>query len=390
MEILRCTPLYYDKNSTSTKNFGGVQIQTNRLTEALNNRGIRHVISCQNISSKHTHINDIMVIGCKENSHFKSLSWIKNTINYIKSHPSAIVHIHATGGVAPLILCILIKKKFNNHIILSLNCFRRFTYLRKTILELPIIKLVNYIERKSIECSKKTVILLESTLSKAQSFNISPHKLMSIGDMCDPNTIQHNISDKVIFNLREKLDLLCDTPIISFIGRLSQEKGVLLFIEIAAIINTHIKCNFVVCGDGRQMTKAKKLAQRLNLNNIKFSGCLSNIETHNLLSLSSIVLVPSFFEEFGSIMLEILSLKKLVVASNITSFNQLLSGNDKFLAPIGNAKIFAQKALNIINNMNLYQNIINKISDNTLIKYNENNICDQYIDLYTSISHNDK
>ncbi len=86
---------------------------------------------------------------------------------------------------------------------------------------------------------------------------------------------------------------------ICFAGRLAAEKNVNLIIEAARELPD---VEFVIGGDGPLRSKLQASAQ--GLDNVKFLGWLSRTQLIELLDTSSLLLLPSKLETFGSIALE--------------------------------------------------------------------------------------
>jgi glycosyltransferase involved in cell wall biosynthesis len=113
--------------------------------------------------------------------------------------------------------------------------------------------------------------------------------------------------------LHEYLEVGNDNIVISYIGRLSFEKGIDLFLRIAYVfLNKYPKVKFIVAGDGPYSALLKKI----KLSNLIYLGYIRNV--HKIYHLCDIVVIPSRLEGgVSSTLVESLSYGKIVIASDI-------------------------------------------------------------------------
>ncbi|MFP4157551.1 MAG: glycosyltransferase [Opitutales bacterium] len=86
---------------------------------------------------------------------------------------------------------------------------------------------------------------------------------------------------------------------ICFAGRLAKEKNIDRIIEAAALLP---EIEFRIGGDGPLRTKLEEAAQQLS--NVSFTGWLTREDLIELIDASSLLLLPSQIETFGSVALE--------------------------------------------------------------------------------------
>lgn len=89
---------------------------------------------------------------------------------------------------------------------------------------------------------------------------------------------------------------------VCFAGRLAKEKNLDAFIDAA---RCHPQLNFVIGGDGPLRRTVQKAAEELD--NLNYRGWLSRSALRVLIDESSLLVLPSHMETFGSIALEALS-----------------------------------------------------------------------------------
>ena len=132
------------------------------------------------------------------------------------------------------------------------------------------------------ELTRRTVI---------DKYGISPDKVTTVHNAVIP------LSDELL-NLprREKKD-----KVITFLGRITMQKGPEYFVEAAAKVlqkNKHVR--FVMAGSGDMMNAMIKLAAKRNIaDRFHFTGFLRGKEVYEMLADSDVYVMPSVSEPFG-------------------------------------------------------------------------------------------
>ncbi|MEQ2906832.1 glycosyltransferase [[Ruminococcus] lactaris] len=103
---------------------------------------------------------------------------------------------------------------------------------------------------------------------------------------------------------------------VTFLGRLSQEKNPLEFVNIIYKINKKMSVTAVMIGDGKLQEEVKTLIEKMHLQNIIIlKGFMDN--PYGILNNTKVVCMPSVWEGFGLVAVEALTLGKPVVASRV-------------------------------------------------------------------------
>lgn len=132
------------------------------------------------------------------------------------------------------------------------------------------------------ELTRRTVI---------DKYGIRPDKVTTVHNAVIP------LSDELL-NLprREKKD-----KVITFLGRITMQKGPEYFVEAAAKVlqkNKHVR--FVMAGSGDMMNAMIKLAAKRNIaDRFHFTGFLRGKEVYEMLADSDVYVMPSVSEPFG-------------------------------------------------------------------------------------------
>ncbi len=84
-------------------------------------------------------------------------------------------------------------------------------------------------------------------------------------------------------------------PMVLYVGRLSEEKGVHCLLR--AISHLRTPCRVVIVGDGYYRPMLERLAQQLGLSNVEFTGWMLKPELAAYYGAASVVVVPSVYPE---------------------------------------------------------------------------------------------
>jgi len=156
------------------------------------------------------------------------------------------------------------------------------------------------------------------------------------------NVITNPFDPQMTLNPEEKN--LKTADYLLYFGRLSEEKGLKVLIEAAAISGAKLK--FV--GDGPQKTELDTLAKRINVN-LEFLGFKSGKKLKKIILNARAVIIPSiWFENMPLSLLEALNLGKVVIASKIGGIPEIIKdGKNGFLFIAGNIPDLAEKIKNL-------------------------------------------
>ncbi len=97
-----------------------------------------------------------------------------------------------------------------------------------------------------------------------------------------------------------------EEDIILFAGRLSHQKGIFTFIEIAkALIEDNDQLRFVIAGDGELSSELVSKVNEMGLSeHVNFTGLIEREELNALMKVCKAIIIPSVSEPFGLIALE--------------------------------------------------------------------------------------
>jgi glycosyltransferase involved in cell wall biosynthesis len=138
-----------------------------------------------------------------------------------------------------------------------------------------------------------------------------------------------------------------------FIGRLVFYKNLDVVISAFTDVARNVpSAKLVVVGEGPMLTKWKKRVSELGLiNNVIFTGHVSEDKKIQLLTKCRALVLPSFVEGFGLVILESFAMEKPVLVANIRPLSEIVSdGIDGFLLPLDDPIGWSEKMSYLIAN----------------------------------------
>lgn len=168
-----------------------------------------------------------------------------------------------------------------------------------------------------------------------------------------------------------------------FLGRLVKTKGVFELIDaFKMLLNKYPKKKLYIGGDG--IDKELLLKQIVGYEtNIEYGGFITREKKKLFLLKADCLVLPSYSEGFPISILEAISLKRYIIATDVSDLKKLL----------GNNMLFCKKT----DADDLYKKMIYMVSefDKTVVKYDDvvelvdiNNVAKRFIDLFSSEKNN--
>ena len=154
------------------------------------------------------------------------------------------------------------------------------------------------------------------------------------------NVVVHNALEDTVtplsskMEVRKELGINCAGKIIIFAGRLDQIKGLQNLLQALTLLKKKDLCfHLFVAGRG-EFDVVMRYVQDL-YTNVTFTGFLDKERLYQLFSVADIGVVPSLYEEFGYVTLEMMMHQLPVVAYNTTGSTEIIDdGNTGLLANI--------------------------------------------------------
>jgi glycosyltransferase involved in cell wall biosynthesis len=166
--------------------------------------------------------------------------------------------------------------------------------------------------------------------------------------------------------LLKKYGIPNNCQIVTFIGRLTQEKNPFDFLKIAKIVlNKLPQTHFIIAGEGYLKRKSIILANKLKISSsVRFLGLIDDIP--GLLSISTVFVSTSITEGFGLAAAEAMAMGVPAVVFDVGGLNELIEPGCGYTVNQGNIADFSEKIITLLND-NLAQKKIGQNAKQRII-----------------------
>ncbi len=321
-----------------------------KLLNNLNKKCLEEGIEVHCVSTSGDHVNKIKDNGfyfhnipiARKISPISNLKSIMLMVKLFKMLKPDIVHVHTpvaavlgriAAKIANVPTIIYTAHGFYFHEGMSPKSYKRYYMIEKYIGRF----FTDYIFTQSeedFEVAKKGKFLPNS--KKNNYLHISN------GIDLDSDFNISNIDQNNIRNIRKKHNIQDTDIVVSFVGRLVKEKGIIDLLNSYKYIKSNVK--FIIIGslpDSERDNEAIKIVNSFKDNkNIIFTGQISNINEY--LYISDIYCLPSYREGMPRSIIEAMAMKNAVIATNIRgSREEVLHNLSGYLVETNSSKEIA-------------------------------------------------
>jgi glycosyltransferase involved in cell wall biosynthesis len=173
------------------------------------------------------------------------------------------------------------------------------------------------IEKEGFENADKIIAVSNLTRNTViNKYGISPEKVVTVYNAVDQSAIKEITEVKK--NLNDK--------IVTFLGRITYQKGPEYFIEAAyKILKRDRNVRFVMAGSGDMLNKMIERVAALGIaDRFHFTGFLKGNDVNKMFALSDVFVMPSVSEPFGIVPLEAMRVNVPVVISKQSGVSEIL------------------------------------------------------------------
>ena len=186
--------------------------------------------------------------------------------------------------------------------------------------------------------------------------NALRHEIIATGvvGIADKTKISWNSVDIDKFSSRENDSFkmehkLTDKPIVLFVGNLIKRKNVESLLEAKKIANSDYY--LVIVGDGPLFKKLRKKVEEENIHDVVFTGSRNDVE--DIIPSCDVLVLPSFSESFGLVLIEALACGKPVIGSNVGGITEIITDDVGLLVNPTKVSSIARAIDQMINDDNL-------------------------------------
>ncbi|WP_210127932.1 MULTISPECIES: glycosyltransferase family 4 protein [unclassified Staphylococcus] len=186
----------------------------------------------------------------------------------------------------------------------------------------------------------------------------------------------NNISEKKIKDIKLKHNIKKGDIIVTFIGRLVKEKGILDLLEAYSKLESK-NVKFIIIGslsDSERDKDTIKIIEKYKKNSdVIFTGQISNINEY--LTLSDIYCLPSYREGMPRSIIEAMAMKNAIIATKIRgSREEVVENETGYLIPLKSSKYIASKIDNLVGNVEILNSFKEAGYSRALQIYNEEEV----------------
>ncbi len=201
--------------------------------------------------------------------------------------------------------------------------------------------------------------------------------------------IPNGINVKRFLSMKKKPRTIRDDPIVLYVGRISEDKGLGCLIKSAPLVLSNFpRAKFVIVGeDYGYLDRLKMLVQRYGVEkNVVFTGRLSNAELVRVYKRADVFVLPSELEAFGIVVIEAMASGLPVVASNLGGMKTIVQ-NEKngLLFEVGNFRELTEKIELLLNNESLRIKLEENGRKTVQEKYSIEKVVDRLEKLYAEV-----
>lgn len=291
---------------------GGMQNHTAELGRALDRRGVvQTVVTTRPPSAPHlqrfgSHAR-VIRLGLPVRR-FRQLYGLQAAmLAPILAAQADLVHVHLGEDLAILPVGMAAAKFHRLPLVLTIHMSLRHTLVVTDFRSAILKKLGGSIERWG-ERSADAVLVITSRLAR---------QLVSEGLEEDRvHVVPPGVNPALFTGPFEDPFPSIGRPRVAFIGRLAPQKGVRTLVEAARLLGAQGGAQFLLVGDGPQRPTLEREVRRLGVDDVvHFFGFVSHERVPAVLAHADLLVLPSLYEELGTVLLEAMWVGVPVVAS---------------------------------------------------------------------------
>ncbi|MGF7139526.1 glycosyltransferase family 4 protein [Roseimarinus sediminis] len=174
------------------------------------------------------------------------------------------------------------------------------------------------IEREGMEQADKIITVSNLTRQIViEKYGIDPEKVQTV----------YNAVEPVSFENKKALKKGMNEKIVTFLGRITMQKGPEYFVEAAyQVLQRKRNVRFVMAGSGDMMNAMVRRAAQLKItDHFHFTGFLRGDDVFHMFKLSDVYVMPSISEPFGISPLEAMQSDVPVIISKQSGVSEILT-----------------------------------------------------------------
>jgi len=173
------------------------------------------------------------------------------------------------------------------------------------------------IEKRGMDAADQIITVSNLTRKIViERYGIDPAKVTTVYNAVEPLSAEEKV----------RLKKGVDEKIVTFLGRITMQKGPEYFVEAANLVLKKMNnVRFVMAGSGDMMNAMVKRAAALKISDrFHFTGFLRGDDVFDMFRMSDVFVMPSVSEPFGIVPLEAMQTNVPVIISNQSGVSEIL------------------------------------------------------------------
>jgi glycosyltransferase involved in cell wall biosynthesis len=175
-----------------------------------------------------------------------------------------------------------------------------------------------------------------------------------------------------------------------YVGQLIRLKGIETIINSIEILKSRgIEIEVLLIGKGADMDRFEKIVKKARLEaQIKFLGFRNQSDVAELIKTSIALLLPSYTEGFGRVIIEAFACSRAVIGSHVGGIPELVeSGKTGLLVEPGNAEDLAEKLIFAIENTDKMREMGKRGRESVEKRFGSKEFCENQYKMVKSVLH---
>src|SRR5215216_195041 len=318
---------------------GGMQNHTAELTRALDRRGVvQTVVTTRPPTAPYfQRLGDharVIRLGLPIRRFRQLYAPQAAIIAPILAARSDVVHVHLGEDLAVLPLGAATARLHRLPLVLTVHTSLRHT-LAVSDLRSALLKTIGSpIERWGEHSAGAVLVITPPLLRLLLADGVDEHRIHLIPPGVNPSLFEGPFEDPFAGIRR---------PRVLFVGRLAPQKGVSTLVEAAGLLEDP-SVRVLLVGDGPEQSKLEREAKRIGVaDRLHFVGFLAHERLPAVLAHADLLVLPSLYEELGTVLLQAIQAGLPVVASKTGGIPDVIEdGVNGMLVPPGEPEALAR------------------------------------------------